>query len=84
MRLHAIVPHIGDCDRKRRRDPCSMMAEVTRIACSACGYELWSSWTHELDACSRCGAETLDTTTRHVPDKEPATRRTAAPVGTDA
>ena len=67
-----------------RRDPWAMMAEVTRIACSACGYELWSSWTHELDACTRCGAVALDTTTRHVPDTQPAIRRAASPVGTDA
>jgi hypothetical protein len=61
-----------------------MMSEVTRIACSACGYELWSSWTHQLDACSRCGADALETTTRHVPDQEPVSRRHGAPVATDA
>jgi ribosomal protein S27AE len=60
-----------------------MMAEVTRIACSECGYELWSSWTHELGTCSRCGGKQLDTTTRHVPDKEPPPPR-AAVVRADA
>jgi ribosomal protein S27AE len=61
-----------------------MMAEVTRIACGACGYELWSSWTHELDACSRCGADVLETSTRHVPETAPAPRRQGAPVASDA
>jgi len=58
-----------------------MMAEVTRIACSDCGYELWSSWTHELEHCSRCGCLQLETTTRHVPDQEIASVTAPASAG---